>query len=200
MTRSPKWSLPVRFSYHCFVCTFCYTQYVLYDSSIHKSILNLSLLTSNHFTTSHYLSHTHSNIILSSMPRCPELSFSMRFSNQNRRSKMLTMVSPCVLAMPCCWMALVGSELLYSNVTADGSELQCCNAEVGGCTPASWQHCTGSFIHFSRRASRDHSRNGNKKLPFIITLLPFITIKDSRTEIISTISTANLIIVNHNER
>jgi hypothetical protein len=44
----------------------------------------------------------------------------------------------------------------------DGSEAQCCKAEVGGCTPANWQHCTGSFIHFSRRASRDHSKIGIK--------------------------------------
>jgi len=53
--------------------------------------------------------------------------------------------------------------LLHCTVTDDdGSEAQCCKAEVGGCTPANWQHCTGSFIHFSRRASRDHSKIGNK--------------------------------------
>lgn len=82
--------------------------------------------------------------------------------NQNRQSNMLTIVSAHGLVVPCCWTQPGGSTLLHCKVTEDGSEAQCCKAEVGGCTPANWQHCTGSFIHFSRRASRDHSKIGNK--------------------------------------
>jgi len=107
--------------------------------------------------------------------------------NPNGQSNMLTIVSAHGLAVPCSWTIPDGSTLLHCKVTDDdGSEAQCYKAEVGGCTPANWQHCTGSFIHFSRRASRDHSKIGNKA-----------TLSLTMSEIMKTIKINKFIKLNH---
>jgi hypothetical protein len=117
---------------------------------------------------------------LSQMTRHQKLSV----PNHTKQRNILTIVSAYGLAVPCCWTIPDGSMLLHCKVTDDdGSEAQCCKAEVGGCTPANWQHCTGSFIHFSRRASRDHSKIGNKA-----------TLSFMMSEIMMTIKSKNMVL------